>query len=251
MLLKSVLNFFVTKAQNLTRYLKYRSEFDEFKSLSNKRTDIDVLWENRQPCLSDKTSTTEFDRHYIYHTAWAARVVKALAPQKHVDISSSLHFGTILSAFIPVEFYDYRPALLDIDNINSYNGDLMDLPFENDSVESLSCMHVIEHIGLGRYGDPLDPNADIRAIAELKRVVSKGGHIIFATPVGVPRVMFNAHRVYSYDQIMHYFEELELIEFSLIPDSEIKGGLIRNAKPELVISQNYACGCFLFRKPLK
>lgn len=200
------------------------------------------------PCLLDKTTDTPFDPHYTYHPAWAARVVARVMPKKHIDISSTLRFATIVSAFLPVEFYDYRPANLRLPNLESKPGDLMSLPFADSSVESISCMHTIEHIGLGRYGDPIDYDADIKAIYELKRVLAPGGTLIFVTPVGKPKIEFNAHRIYSYEQIMSYFSNLKLTEFSLIPDNWQEKGLIENADPALVPSQNYACGCFVFTK---
>lgn len=200
------------------------------------------------PCLLDKTADTPFDPHYTYHPAWAARVVARVMPKKHIDISSTLRFATIVSAFLPVEFYDYRPANLRLPNLESKPGDLMSLPFADSSVESISCMHTIEHIGLGRYGDPIDYDADIKAINELVRVLAPGGTLIFVTPVGKPKIEFNAHRIYSYEQIMSYFSSLKLTEFSLIPDNWQEQGLIENADPALVASQNYACGCFVFTK---
>jgi hypothetical protein len=241
-------NIFTIIYKFFQKRISFYFEFKQFQKMTEARADLILDWKNKKPCINDKTTTTEFDRHYVYHTAWAARIVRDLIPKKHVDIASSLHFGTILSAFIPVEFYDYRPAILDLDNIKSLPGDLMSLPFEDNSLESVSCMHVVEHIGLGRYGDPLDPKGDLHAIEELKRVVSKSGHLLFVTPVGIPRVMFNAHRIYSYDQIISYFSGFDLVEFSLIPDSEVEGGLIRNARPEIVETQKYSCGCFLFKK---
>lgn len=200
------------------------------------------------PCVKDKTLTTGFDRHYVYHTSWAARVVKEINPKKHVDISSSLYFCGLVSAFIPVDFYDYRPANIDLSNLKSLRGDLMSLPFPSNSVASISCMHTIEHIGLGRYGDTIDPEGDLKAIEELKRVTAKGGSLLFVTPVGKPRIAWNAHRIYSYDQIISAFEGFNLKEFSLIPEHESRGGLIRNANPELVKNEDYACGCFWFIK---
>ena len=200
------------------------------------------------PCIKDKTVTTGFDRHYVYHSSWAARVVKEINPKKHIDISSRLYFCGIVSAFVPVDFYDYRPANLNLSNLESKRGDLMNLPFASNSISSISCMHTIEHIGLGRYGDPIDPNGDLKAINELKRVTSKGGSLLFVTPVGKPRIAWNAHRIYAYDQIIRAFEGFELKEFSLIPEHENNGGLIRNADPELVKKEDYACGCFWFVK---
>jgi len=106
-------------------------------------------------------------------------------------------------------------------------------------------MHTIEHIGLGRYGDTLDLNGDLTSIHELKRVLKSEDNLLFVTPVGNPRIEFNAHRIYSYEQIITYFSPLQLMEFSLIPD---KGGIIENADPTLVKQQNYGCGCFWFKK---
>src|SRR5690606_13085906 len=60
------------------------------------------------PCLNDATSETDFDRHYVYHPAWAMRVILSINPGRHIDISSSLHFCSMLSAIVPTAFYDYR-----------------------------------------------------------------------------------------------------------------------------------------------
>lgn len=201
------------------------------------------------PQIKDKTIGTNFDRHYVYHTSWAARILSETQPEKHIDISSSLFFSGIVSAFVPIEFYDYRPADLRLSNLKSKPGDLMNLPFENESINSLSCMHTIEHIGLGRYGDPLDPDGDIKACKELTRVLAKNGSLLFVTPIAEnPKIEWNAHRIYSHQQVLNLFPELKLKEFSLIPEHESKGGLIRNADTALIKGEKYACGCFHFIK---
>jgi SAM-dependent methyltransferase len=202
-----------------------------------------------QPEIWDKTTTTGFDRHYVYHTSWAARVVAEIKPKKHIDISSSLFFCGIVSAFIPVEFYDYRPADLGLSGLKSVKGDLMRLPFPDNSVESISCLHTIEHVGLGRYGDPIDPNGDIKAIDELKRVTAKKGSLLFVVPIGETAcIKFNAHRIYTYDQVTSLFSGFSLKEFSFIPEYAERGGLIRNASSALTNGESYACGCFWFIK---
>ena len=106
-------------------------------------------------------------------------------------------------------------------------------------------MHTVEHIGLGRYGDTLDPIGDIKAINELKRITKQGGNILFVTPVGKQRIEYNAHRIYSFELVIDLFKECQLMEFSLIDD---KGDFIENAQTELVKKQNYGCGCFWFKK---
>jgi hypothetical protein len=229
--------------KKIVRFFEFLTELIQFKKNNDCRFPVSL--KDVYPCLTDKIKQTPFDHHYTYHPAWAARILAKTKPAYHVDFSSILSFGSIVSAFIPIKFYDYRPADLKLSNWESGFADLTNLPFESNSQTSISCMHTVEHIGLGRYGDPLDPEGDLKAINELKRIVNVGGDLLFVTPVGVSRIEFNAHRVYSYEQIVSYFSPLQLIEFSLIPD---EGGLITNAKPELVKQQNYGCGCFWFKK---
>jgi hypothetical protein len=223
------------------------SSFREFKKKDTKKR-LSMNISDLYPCLLDKTMKTGFDTHYVYHTSWAARKVKEIHPLRHVDISSSLYFCGIVSAFVPVDFYDYRPADLRLSNLTSSRTDLTKLHFKDTSIPSLSCMHTIEHIGLGRYGDPIDPEGDLKAIAELKRVLSVGGSLLFVTPVGKPKIAFNAHRIYSYDQIISYFNGFKLMEFSLVPDNCLEMGFIINASKELADKQDYGCGCFWFKK---
>lgn len=226
---------------------QFRREFEAFAALGSPR--FSMRWKERLPCLTDRTTGTEFDRHYVYHPAWAVRVLARTRPAEHTDISSHLSFCAIVSAFLPVKFYDYRPAALELSSLSSGAADLLALPFESGSISSLSCMHTIEHIGLGRYGEPVDPDADLKAVAELKRVLAPGGALLFATPVGAPRLQFNAHRIYSYAQIMSYFAPLKLREFALIQDDAKSGGLIYGAPALLADEQTYGCGCFWFEKP--
>ena len=229
----------------INNYILYKKEYAVFKESHGERFLVEA--EDKYPCLDDKTATTGFDKHYIYHTAWAARKLKELMPNEHVDISSYLYFSTLVSAFIPIRFYDYRPALISLENLECSHADVTKLPFKENTIESLSCMHVVEHIGLGRYGDPLDVDGDLKAIRELKRVVAVNGYFLFVVPMGKAKIMFNAHRIYSYEQIIEYFSGFELVEFSLIPDKSDEG-LIVHALKEQADMQSYGCGCFLFRK---
>jgi SAM-dependent methyltransferase len=224
----------------LTNYARFNM-LDKTKRFSNDLGDLN-------PQIFDKTFKTRFDRHYVYHTAWAVRKVKQIAPEFHTDISSSLYFSGMLSAFVPVKFYDYRPADLELGNLECGKADLRKLPFPEGSLKSLSCMHTIEHIGLGRYGDAINPDGDLLAIAELKRVLAPGGDLLVVVPVGKPRIEYNAHRIYSYEQIIDYFKGLDLAEFVLIP--EASGGLIKGASAARVAQETYACGCFWFKKKI-
>lgn len=222
-------------------------QFRDFKSHPVSR--FSMAWKDRWLHLRDATATTGFDKHYVFHTAWASRVIAETRPTQHVDIASSLYFVSSVSAFVPTRFIDFRPANLGLSGLVSEAGTLMQLPFADNSVESLSCMHVVEHVGLGRYGDPLDYDGDIKAARELARVVAPGGTLLFVVPVsGQARIQFNAHRIYTYEQVLGLFSSFDLTEFSLIPDDGVKEGLIRHADPRLAADQRYGCGCFHFVK---
>lgn len=246
----SYVYYFLISIRDLLMNIKglssYKRDYKSLKNLSlHTKERLPFNWANRLPCLKDKTENTPFDNHYVYHPAWAARILAKTKPDLHIDISSTLNFCAIVSAFIPVHFYDYRPAQLKLENLVSEKGDLLALPFESGTIASISCMHTIEHIGLGRYGDPLDYDGDIKAINELIRVTKHGGDILFVTPLGKAILLFNAHRIYSYEQVVTYFEGCKLEEFSFIPE---KGAIINNANPILVKNETYGCGCFYFKK---
>ena len=98
---------------------------------------------------------------------------------------------------MPFVFVDYRPLRAIMQGFQPIGGDLTRLPFATHSISSLSCLHVIEHIGLGRYGDPIDPLGTAKAAAELERVLRPNGRLLLTTPVGRERVQFNAHRIFA------------------------------------------------------
>jgi len=54
-----------------------------------------------------------------------------------------------------------------------------------------------EHDGLGRYGDPINPSGDLRAMNEMKKILKKDGILILAVPVGLDKIVWNAHRIYG------------------------------------------------------
>lgn len=240
----------IKRIENKIRWIKQKNNLkkdfeNQFEVFANGNIrSFDLKFEDAK-FYNERTSTTNFDAHYIYHPAWAARIVKKINPEFHIDISSTLHFCSQLSAFIPVRFYDYRPALLTLDQLTCERADLTNLHFETESFNSLSCMHTIEHIGLGRYGDPLDVNGDVKAINELKRVVKIGGNLLIVVPIGKPRIVFNAHRIYSPKMIIDEMQGFKLENFAFVND---KNDFFSNANLNDANEEDYGCGCFWFIK---
>ena len=228
--------------------MRFAQEFRRFAKMHRgARPQLPIEWRDRWPRLNDRTEHLPFDAHYIYHTAWAARVLAATRPTRHVDISSLAYFSTICSAFLPVDFYDYRPAGIVLPDLTCGAADLCALAFQDRSLPSVSCMHTIEHIGLGRYGDPLDPRGDLRALSELERVLAPGGSLLIVVPIGRPRVQYNAHRIYDPQAIEDSLPQLKLRSWSLLPDDSA-GGLLENPSRDFALQQRYGCGCFHFAR---
>jgi len=200
-----------------------------------------------QPHLCDRTETTPFDRHYFYQGVWAFGKVKESGVESHVDVGSEVRWAGLLSTITKVTLIDIRPFETGLKNLVVTKGDILNIPFEDNSVDSLSCLHVAEHIGLGRYGDLLNPRGTKEAICELARVLAPGGNLYFSVPVGKPRICFNAHRIHAPQQILDYFRHLELIEFSGIDD---QGKFRQEMDPGDFADATYACGLFHFTKGL-
>lgn len=197
------------------------------------------------PQLLDRTATTPYDPHYTHQDAWAAREVFRRRPERHVDVGSRITFVAGLAAFTRVTFVDLRPLDAEIPGLEPVAGSVLDLPFEDRSVESLSCLHVAEHIGLGRYGDPLDPDGTRKAARELERVLAPGGALYFSLPVGEPRTAFNAHRVHDPEEVIGFFPELRLAAFSGVSDD---GRWHERLSPRELAGSFWGCGFYLFTR---
>lgn len=220
--------------------------FAQLHAYRKRATGERVSLRDTYPCLADASDQTPFDPHYLFQGAWLARQLAAARPPLHVDVGSSVITMSTVSAIVPTVFVDYRPLRARIPGLQCVAGDLLRLPFADGSVLSLSCLHVIEHIGLGRYGDPLDPDGPAKAARELARVVTPGGSLYLSTPVGRSRVCFNAHRVFAPEAVAQLFPDMSLSGFAFVDDS---GGLHERSFPANAAANEYACGMFVLRKP--
>src|SRR4051794_3188983 len=224
-------------APGAARYLRDRATYSRLPGGGGLR------WRDSFPKLTDRVPSSPIDPHYFHQDTWAARRIAEQAPSRHVDVGSRVDLVGFLTALTDVVFVDIRPLDVNIEGLTPITGSVLDMPFEDGSLESVSCLHVAEHIGLGRYGDPLDPLGTRKAAAELTRVLAPGGQLLFSLPVGRPRVEFNAHRVHDPREVAAWFGGFELIEFAGVDDA---GVFRRHRALEDLVGSNYACGMYQF-----
>ena len=188
-----------------------------------------------------------FDGDYFYQDLWAAQWLYDHAVRDHVDVASRVDgFVAHILPFCKVTYIDIRPLKVNNVNFKFLQGSILELPFADNSVESLSCLHVLDHVGLGRYGDMVDPDSYTRAARELERVLKPGGVLLLSVPVGRQRLCFDAHRVFDPQTIVNLFPALTMGEFSLIDDAAAE--IQVRAFFESARQCEYGCGLFAFQK---
>ena len=128
----------------------------------------------------------------------------------------------------------------------------MDLPsYLRNYCDSVSSLHAIEHFGLGRYGDPIDYNGHIKAIKNISDILVQGGRFYFSAPIGIQRIEFNAHRVFSMNYLLEILTTDFIIEsFSFIDDQGnfFKEVNLTNRQISSNFGCDYGCGIFILRK---
>lgn len=226
-------------ARGGVQYLRQRRAYEQLPAAEQ------LLWRDAFPKLTDNVLSTPYDAHYLPQDTWAAQRIAERPGELHVDVGSRVELACFLTVLTHVHFVDIRPLGLDVDRLTSVAGSVLDLPYEDRSLASLSSLHVVEHIGLGRYGDPLDPLGSRKAMLELQRVLGVGGHLLLSLPVGRRRVCFNAHRVHDPHDVLDTLDELELLEFAGVDDD---GAFARHRQPEELASSHYACGMYHFTR---
>lgn len=231
----------------------YIKDFIQIKKQINNINDdfkIERIW----PILYDKydsSGTAKGD--YFHQDLLVARKIYENNPPKHLDIGSRVDgFVAHVASFREIYVLDIRPLDNKIDNIIFSQADLMNLPIElENSYESVSCLHALEHFGLGRYGDPIDIEGHKKGFLNISKILKKNGVFYFSVPIGKSRIEFNAHRVFSISYILDMCEGLYSIEsFSYVDD---KGDLHKNIDLdkngiESNFGCNYGCGIFELRK---
>jgi SAM-dependent methyltransferase len=186
-------------------------------------------------------------KHYFIQDLWASRKVYQSGVGTHYDFGSRVDgFVAHCLAFCEVRAFDIRPYPVTAEGLTAIEADVTNLrEIASDSLDSLSSLHALEHIGLGRYGDVVNPQGHELALLELERVLKPGGHLYLGIPIGRARLEFNAHRILAPAWSIETLRHCDLVEFSVIDDDE---RFIRNARPLDYTEARYSCGLYHFRK---
>ncbi|EFO95045.1 hypothetical protein CRE_09462 [Caenorhabditis remanei] len=78
---------------------------------------------------------------------------------------------------------------------------------------------VLQHVGLGRYGDPLDAKGDLREMHKIRCMLKKGGLLFLGVPYGTDSIQYNIQRIYGSLRMAMMFYGFEWIA-SYSGDSE-------------------------------
>lgn len=197
------------RVARLQAWRRFWDSYQRYSNLPGSAASPEFLF----PCLGDDQGETPVEPTYFFQDAWAFEKIIAARPPRHVDVGSHHRFVSFLSKVVPTTMVDFRPLRAHMDSIGFIEGSILALPFPDGSLASVSSICVVEHIGLGRYGDPLDPRGTEKALEELKRVVAPGGNLYISLPIDdVDREHFNAHRVFAEETALRMFEPFDVAE---------------------------------------
>jgi len=212
-----------------------------------------LVW---MPCLHDRFEEGGATRNeYFWQDLLVARWICEKNPEKHVDIGSRVDgFVAHVASFRQIEVLDVRPITTVIPGVVFRQAELMD-PASLHAVEgccdSLSCLHALEHFGLGRYGDPINPQGYEQGIANMSLLLRPEGTLYLSTPVGNERVEFNANRVFDPRSIIRCAAKngMKLDKlFTVTADNGPQASAIDDAALAGLAAQRYQLGMFIFTK---
>lgn len=228
----------------------------EFRAFAAQNAKVEDGWQLRfsSPCLHDRSDAGGVaSGHYFHQDLLVARRIYERSPTRHIDVGSRVDgFVAHVATFREIEVFDIRPVESKAAHIKFVQQDIMNARPELAGIcDSLSCLHALEHFGLGRYGDEVDADGYKRGFDSLTNMVQSGGILYLSVPVGAERIEFNGQRVFGIRRVHDLFKNrFELLSFSYVDD---KGDLNENVPIsaddiECDLDLNYGCGIFELRK---
>lgn len=217
----------------------------------NKRSSFAIKEEYLWPVIRDKYALAGTVDNYFWQDLWAARLVTKSGAKQHFDIGSRLDgfIAHILALGIDVTMIDVRKFPEEVAGLHTIVDDATSLSqITDNSIESFSALCSLEHFGLGRYGDPIDPEACFKCFDNIQRKMKTGGKLYISLPIGKERLEFNAHRVFYPSTVIDCFYSLKLEEFSCTSNGKIEYDVDIHKYDNDLHNGNYRYGLFYFIK---
>lgn len=228
----------------LTFYLHIFNFFRDYKNIKKDiiNTNFDIY--PTHPYLFDKNDKNLKLEYFHFQDLWAFKTLTKNSIVELVDIGSNLSFIAFASSVSKIKCIDIRPHKIILENVDFAIGNITNLPFENESINNISSLSVIEHIGLGRYGDEIDLFGMEKSAMEFTRVLKKNGNLIISFPFGKKNIIeFNAHRICNFEYINQLFKNYNIKNETFIFKSRY------NSRDEFKQSGEPDCiACFHFVK---
>ena len=224
-----------------------KKKYDELNTRDSFRIQEQYMW----PIIQDKYDMAGSIGNYFWQDLWAARLIFKSGVKEHFDIGSRIDgfIAHLLAMDIDVSLIDIREFPGEVENLHTIVDDATSLKqIADNSIDSMSALCSLEHFGLGRYGDPIDPEACFKCFVEIQKKIKKNGHLYISVPIGKERVEFNAHRVFYASTIQECFNEFMLKEFSCTAEGKIEYDVELHKYDEDNHDGNYRYGLFHFIK---
>ncbi len=231
--------------KGLLPYLRNLSQI-KYQLKGDANFDISTLY----PCLDDRYEKAgTIPKHYFYQDLIIANKIYEANPKKHVDIGSRIDgFVAHVACFREIEVFDIRDFDYKIPNVKFVKADLMESEFNIlDYCDSVSCLHAIEHFGLGRYGDNIDITGHIKGLTNIYKMLKPNGIFYFSAPIGKQRIEYDAHRVFSIQYLLDIFKDsYQIKSFSYINDDEELFTNVEMDSRNIINNFNCSFGCGIF-----
>lgn len=241
---------FYTGLKGLRRF------WSDYRQVTKLNSGADNPWriQASYPCLHDFYGQSGVaSGHYFYQDLLVAQKIFERRPRKHVDVGSRIDgFVAHVASFREIEVLDIRPLTSAPRNVVFHHCDLLSMSSQfHEYCDSLSCLHVLEHLGLGRYGDTIDIDGHVKALHNLVKILRPGGTLYLSAPFGVERIEYNAHRVFNLGTLLNLVDRtLEIVEFSMVDDAgELQANVDLQSALERSGRYRFALAIFELRKP--
>ncbi len=220
-----------------------------------KYSDFNWPIELSYPCLNDRFDFAgTIDKQYFYQDIYVANQIFSRNPINHIDIGSRIDgFIAHLAVFRKIKIIDIRPVDLGLTSVEFIQADICSENFKMDNAISVSCLHTIEHFGLGRYGDPIGFKLWEVGISNIWNIVDNSGILYLSFPVGKQRIVFNAHRIFKPSTVLNNLKNSKILSFVYIDDEgKFNETVLTNCDDidNVVVNFDYGLGIFVIQKSI-